>query len=74
MELAIYCAKAKVIKDYELYKRIRPIILEHRVKVESEFMRAGKGICPPPFLVVEKLLDVPEDLKTLFETEKDQHH
>ena len=71
MELAIYCAKAKVIKDYQLYKRIRPIILEHRVKVESELMRAGKGICPAPFLVVEKLLDVPEDLQTLFDPKQE---
>jgi len=42
-----------------LYRKIKPILLEHRVAVEAELRKTGKGIWPAPYLVMDRLLGLP---------------
>lgn len=56
VELAIQCAGAKSLKDMNLYKKIKPILLEHRVAIEADLRKFGMGVWPPPHMVMDKLL------------------
>ncbi len=60
VELALDCVRARVIRDVNRFKRIRPILLEHRVNVEADLRKASKGLWPAPYLVMEKLLGFPK--------------
>lgn len=54
--MALECTKALVIKDFERYKKIKPLIIDHRVAIESELRQTGKGKCPAPYQVLDRLL------------------
>lgn len=56
VELALYGARAKAIKDLDLFNKIRPILISHRVAIEADLRKTGQGAYPPPFEVMEKLL------------------
>ena len=38
IELAMEAAKAKVIKDFEMYRKIRPFLVDHRGLIEAEML------------------------------------
>ena len=56
VELTMEAARAKVMNDVVRYKQIRPILLEHRITIEAELRKRGKGMNPPPHVVMEKLI------------------
>lgn len=37
---------------------MRPLLLEHRIAVETELRQMSKGQLPPPHIVMDKLLDM----------------
>lgn len=43
IELAQEGARAKVVKDFERYRKVRPILIEHRIAVETELKKVSKG-------------------------------
>lgn len=61
IDLAIEAAGAKSLKDMALYKKIRPILLEHRVNVEADLRKNGFGVWPSPHVVMDKLLGLTPD-------------
>lgn len=56
VELALECVRCKVLKDSERFRRIKKILIEHRVNIEAELRKVGKGIWPLPHVVMERLL------------------
>lgn len=49
-------ARAKVMGDLNRYKQIRPMLIEHRLDIETELRKKGKGMVPPPHVVMDKLI------------------
>lgn len=49
-------ARAKVMGDLDRYKQIRPMLIEHRLDIETELRKKGKGMVPPPHVVMDKLI------------------
>ena len=54
--MAIEGARAKAANEMDRYSKIRPIIVDNKTLIESELNRKGKGIGPPPHIVIERLL------------------
>jgi hypothetical protein len=52
------CAKTKACGDMFIYDKIKPILLQHRVELEADLRRVGVGVQPPPWKVMESLLDI----------------
>jgi hypothetical protein len=48
-------ARAKVLGNIERFAQIRPMLLEHRIDIETELRKKGRGMVPPPHLVLDKL-------------------
>jgi len=71
MELAIEGARAKAANELDRYSKIRPIIVDNKNLIESELLRRGKGIVPPPHIVIERLLkEIKEPRKSRSPTNK----
>ena len=50
-------ARAKIMNESDWYKKVRPILKEHRSQIEEEMKQEMKGNkWPPPSLVMDKLL------------------
>jgi len=47
----------------DLFYKIRPILISHRVAIEADLRKTGQGAYPPPFEVMERLLSKPESVK-----------
>ena len=58
-DLCLEAVRLKVIQDHDRFKKIKKIIMEHRVNIEAELREKGKGKQPLPHIVLDKLLDLP---------------
>jgi hypothetical protein len=55
IDLTMEAARAKVLGNIERFAQIRPMLLEHRIDIETELRKKGRGMVPPPHLVLDKL-------------------
>lgn len=63
VDLAKEATKAKVLKDYERFRRIKKILIDYRLEIENELRVESKGLWPPPHIVMDKLLEVEPSTK-----------
>lgn len=56
MQLCILAAKARSLGEERLLNSIKPILNKYRVEIEAELRKRGKGMQPPPHIVMNKVL------------------
>jgi hypothetical protein len=49
-------ARGKQVKDFERYRKVRPILLEHRMAVETEIRNSMAQKKYPPHILMNKIL------------------